>query len=39
MTEVQACAGYHLLDRVNSLNKKRNIRANIIRKKLELLNF
>ena len=39
MTEFQACAGYHLLDRVNSLNKKRNIRANIIRKKLETFKF
>lgn len=39
MTEVQACVGYNLLDRVNSLNKKRNIRANIIRKKLETFKF
>ena len=39
MTELQACAGYLLLDRVNLLNRKRNIRANIIRKKLEKFNF
>ena len=27
MTEIQACTGYHLLDRVKKLNKARNVRA------------
>ena len=27
MTEIQACTGYHLLDRVTKLNFKRNQRA------------
>ena len=39
MTEIQACVGYHLLDRINGMNKKRNLRAKIIKKALRSFNF
>lgn len=39
MTEIQACVGYHLLDRINSMNKKRNLRAKIVKESLKSFNF
>ena len=39
MTEIQACVGYHLLDRVKKLNKIRNQRAKKIIKSLNEFKF
>lgn len=39
MTEIQACTGYHLLDRVTKLNFKRNQRARKIIKTLKEFKF
>lgn len=39
MTEIQACAGFYLLDRVNKLNKKRNFMAKVFIKSLKNFKF
>lgn len=39
MTEIQACTGFFLLDRINKLNKKRNLMAKKIIKSLKSFNF
>lgn len=39
MTEIQACSGFYLLDRLNFLNKKRNLRAKKIINSLKEFKF
>ena len=39
MTEIQACSGFYLLDRINELNKKRNFMANKIINSLKQYKF
>ena len=39
MTEIQACAGHHLLDRINKLNKIRNQRAKQIIRSFKQFDF
>ena len=39
MTEIQACTGFFLLDRINKLNKKRNFMAKKIINSLKSYNF
>jgi perosamine synthetase len=39
MTEIQACSGFYLLDRINKLNKKRNLMAKKIINSLKGFNF